>query len=168
VDRSEGAEETRDLASYHHRLMLRHLLFCVRTSSFAPSELRAFTTDTQGSAKPPPWAILRRSFAAKTLAVESPTVSWAKSFYAFGVLPPPTSALATVLLLTHRRLSAQSRLTLSVISAISLFKSVLASSLKPSNQQQQREPEHHRADKKRHHSKPHYAAQTDAGDSEHR
>src|SRR4051794_28500657 len=31
---------------------------CVWTESFAPSELRAFITGTQGSAKPPPWATL--------------------------------------------------------------------------------------------------------------
>ena len=45
---------------------------------------------------------------------------------------------------------------------------VFASSYKPSHQQKQSKPEHHCADKKRHHSEPHYAAQTDAGDSEDR
>ena len=36
-----------------------------------------FYCRTQGSAKPPPWAILGRSFAAKTPTVQNPTGSWA-------------------------------------------------------------------------------------------
>jgi len=66
ANRSEGAVENprrRSLSSFSN---IAKPSFALRsTDSFAPAELRAFTTNTQGSAKPPPWA---------------------KFWYAFGVL----------------------------------------------------------------------------------
>ena len=49
-------QKTRDVAGYPHSQILRGLIALRSTDSFAPSELRFFTTNTQGSAKPPPWA----------------------------------------------------------------------------------------------------------------
>jgi hypothetical protein len=48
---------------------------CVRTDSFALSELCAFVIDTQGSAKPAPWAKFSHAFGAPS----APSASGAPS-----------------------------------------------------------------------------------------
>jgi hypothetical protein len=65
VGDAEGAEENARPGIVSPSSNIAAFIVLRWTGSFARSELRAFTTDTQGSAKPPPWAILRRSFAAK-------------------------------------------------------------------------------------------------------
>jgi hypothetical protein len=45
--------------------MVRGFVALRWNGSFAPSELPLFTTDTQGSAKPPPWAESCNRFAVK-------------------------------------------------------------------------------------------------------
>jgi hypothetical protein len=69
----KGRKEIGGFAGYYHFVDLDSSIAGARKESFAPSEHAIFMTDTQGSAKPPPWVESGTRFAVR------PTGFWAES-----------------------------------------------------------------------------------------